>query len=181
MNKIIERIKQNVRDGDRKMWEVALDVAFLVGEYDEGVIAEISNAVCRSRATIYRWARAGRMRTRLCVWHSKNEIGDLSPVINLAPSYFDAVGAVYENTLMTEGDVFEVLSMTVEERWTVETLRSNLPDVGTPRTFAFHAGRIAKDLDKNIINAPALFADEKLYKSAREAAINLKDILERMI
>lgn len=173
----LSRIATNWKQGESARWLVADEAALVVGQYANGATQEIADALVVSVDTIERLARAGRAWK--CI---KQRVDDSVALRNLSTSYFDAVGKCVENGLLDWSDAYEWLMDCLQDRWTIEKFRAQLPSKSEPNDYRKTCESYAKKIDYDLITAPFLGVDETKAVKVRRAAMllkgRMKDLLE---
>lgn len=149
----VENAARDWNKGIDYLFEFAIKAHYIVGRRD-GETARLAKTIKREVDTVERYAAAG------CLWLDilqsyPNESETLRDALDI--SFWSAVGAKYKTGLLTLSQSKETLESALENRFTVEKLRTMLPAsrVGDS-PFKKAMRRIYSIIEKDILDAPAL-------------------------
>lgn len=150
--------------GQAELFEFAIHCHGIVGKRN-GETERLARAIHRSPDTVERYAKGGTLwLAMLARYPSESEL--LREALEI--SFWNDVGRLFASDTISLSGAKHWLDEANENNWTVEKLRTMLPNKTGASTIKTKAIRAANFLENEIVNAPALGVDEKVYKVTRK-------------
>lgn len=146
--------------GQAELFEFAIHCHSIVGKRN-GETERLARAIHRSVDTVERYAKGGTLwLAMLARYPSESEL--LRDAMEI--SFWNDVGRLFASDTISLSGAKHWLEEAKENSWTVEKLRTMLPNKTGVSTIRAKAIRAANFLENEIVNAPALGVDEHVYK-----------------
>ena len=166
-------------EGQVSLFDFASLANSIVGKRD-GSTEQLANEIQQSVDTIERYAACGYLWLEMLkVFPSESEIYRDNP--RLSVSHWSAIGAKLKAKAFDVSGAKHWIDETIENRWTVEKLRSMLPTKTIGESpFTRAAKRITDIIEKDLLEAPALNSgmNDREYKAFIKTAQWLVKLLK---
>lgn len=168
--------------GREKLFDFAVKVAGIVGNYDEGETATMAKKAKVSVTTIQNYAKAGKLWIAFLQAYPIGENAGDEKYLSaeeyrdfLQISFWTPLGRQWANGEMSIGGVREWLHLAWKESLTVDQFRNRLPTSGgrseysrTVKQLAIRTSSLIEDIDRAMTD-PAFDVDVKEYRKFQRA------------
>lgn len=162
--------------GMEELFEFAIHAHTLVGKGDDSV-DKLAKRIRRHRSTVENYAKGGALW--LAMLEQKPSEAEIIRD-ELEISFWNTVGRLYCNQTISLDGAHHWLREAIDNKMTVEHLRSLLPNSTGQSTMKAQAVKIANLIEKEIINAPAFDVLDSEYRIIRRLGAVMVKMLRKV-
>lgn len=178
-------VRQLLREGEEKRFDLFVEVATIVGNYEEGKTKDLVKELKRSATTIQNWAKVGKLWEQMLKYYpSDAEILRAE----LQTSHWLPVARQWANGEMSLDGAYSWLKLCHKEDWTVEKFGSQLPSsngtsemIKSAKQFIAWADKGIAFMENDLIHAPAFDINPKFYPRFIRVLKMAKTLAEKVV